>query len=250
MQNSNDRPITVNARELGKIMLDDFCERCFWFTSRFPLSSNHPFRSPMPGIASTLDAYIKRVVDTAFEKHGTLPNWLSRALGQSNINLNIQKNLKSKKWQVALNDIQLTGQPDAIWELDDGSVLIADYKVAQQTESQERIFPLYKAQLNAYAYLAKHNGLTVHELVLVYLEPLAYKEEPEKALEISSEEFTLKFKCSVKSIPKLSDQEVEEMIRRTGEILRLPSPPERKENCKGCQALGEWLAKVVPFAIC
>jgi len=158
------------------VLLDGFCERCFWFAKNFPLAQNHPFSSPMPGIVSQVDRYTKRVVNTHLQSNGSLPPWLADALRGSFLGLNFQslRHINPARWQISLFDDRclLVGEADAIWEFPDGSWFIADYKTASWTQTQQNLLPLYEAQLNAYAYLAQQKfHKTVVGLALIYFEP-------------------------------------------------------------------------------
>lgn len=204
--------------------------KVLWFTSHFPLSASHPFRSPLPGIISTLDAYIKQVVNSTFFQKGQLPDWLTQALGE----IEVIETLQPQRWQAEVKGFVLIGEPDAVWKLGDGSVFITDYKVAQLTQAQDALFPLYEAQLKAYAYLAEKNGRRVSGLALVYLQPQRYRDEPQRLVEITADQFTLHFTCAVKPIESWKPEEVEGMVCEVGNILVRSSPPDSKGNCKGC----------------
>ncbi|MCX7643124.1 MAG: PD-(D/E)XK nuclease family protein [Armatimonadetes bacterium] len=232
--------ITVNARDLGRTRMENFCPRCFWFTARFPLTGDHPFSSHMPGIVSTLDAYAKQVVNSTFAQTRKLPEWLSHHLGK----IEVVEILKPKRWRVEVGEVELVGEPDALWKLSDGSLFIADYKTAQLSENQKALFPLYEAQLKAYAYLAEKNGHKVSKLALIYLQPQRYANKPDKLAEINAERFVLHFDCAVKFVEGWSLSEVEEMVVEVGSILRQQSPPDGKENCAGCESLKGWFAKL------
>lgn len=229
--------IRINARDLGKVALADFCPRCFWLTSRFPLSTEHPFRSPMPGVSSTLDAYIKDAVNHTLTQTGKLPNWLVQVLGE----LQVVSAIKPQRWETKIGNFVLVGEPDVIWQLADGTIFIADYKVAQWTQRQEEIFPLYETQLKAYAYLAEKIGHRVSGLALVYLQPQRYSNNPSKVVSITAEQLTLHFDCLVKPITSWSPQEVEDMVVQVGSILSSDKPPHGRNNCKKCLTLKEWL---------
>jgi len=56
-------------------------------------------------------------------------------------------------WQVTLFNglCALKGTADEVIEFPDGSWFIIDYKTSALTENQEKLRPLYSAQLNAYA---------------------------------------------------------------------------------------------------
>jgi len=68
--------LTIPAKELGQILLKNFCPRCFWFTKKFPLTDKHPFSSRMAGILSITDKYVKDVVRWHVQKNNLLPAWI------------------------------------------------------------------------------------------------------------------------------------------------------------------------------
>ncbi|MCS7224854.1 MAG: PD-(D/E)XK nuclease family protein [Armatimonadetes bacterium] len=238
------KKIVITARDLGRTKMENFCARCFWFTYHFPLPSDHPFRSPMPGIVSTLDSYIRRVVSVTYSEKRSLPDWLANALS----GMKVIDVLEPKRWEARVGDFSLVGQPDAIWKLPDDSVFIVDYKTAQLTPSQEALFPLYEAQLKAYGYLAQGNGHTVSGLALVYLQPQPYRDDPDKLLQVSSEQFTLHFDCVVKQVGSWTREEVEDMVYALGSILSQNRPPDGRDQCKGCTSLSNWLEGIDELA--
>jgi len=176
-------------------------------------------------------------METTFNQRGRLPSWLVEALGD----LPVVTFLKPKTWEAPWEDAVLIGRADALWELEDRALFIADYKAAKLTESQEDLFPLYEAQLKAYAYLAERNGKQVRGLALIYMEPQDYKEEPSRLLELCEERMTMYFRCVVKRVEGWSREEVEGWIRQTRDILRQPKPPAGREGCPGCARLEAWL---------
>ncbi len=239
--------VRISARDLGQVSLRDFCERCFWFTKKFPLATNHPFASPMPGIVSQADAYFKRTVNTHLQHNGALPSWLVSALKTQSPNLPFQsaRHINLAKWQVPFFDNQclLIGEADAIWEFPDGSWFIADYKMAAMTETQERLRPLYEAQLNAYAYLAQRlQGKTVAGLALIYFEPEhnAQALSDHNLLQRTQGQMMLGFKCTIVPVNLQPSEWVERLCGQVFRILSSPQPPQGRQNCQGCQALSAW----------
>jgi hypothetical protein len=150
--------ITLSPSEIGKPLLEDFCPRCFWFTKKFPIKDTHPFSSPMAGLLSIADKYVKDVVEWHVQKLNQLPTWILNQLKRYYPHLDFDniRLIKSTTWQVSLFNgaCLLKGKPDEIIEFSDGSLFIIDYKTAALTESQAKLKPHYSAQLNAYAYLA------------------------------------------------------------------------------------------------
>jgi hypothetical protein len=140
-----------------------FCPRCFWISRRSKL----PWQI-FPGIFSSIDSYSKKVVHGQFDRSG-MPGWLA-PLGE----LKGYKDPPSaQRFRVPVEEhgLLLTGAPDAIFERADGTLVIADYKTSRYTQNQDRLFPMYRVQLNAYAYIARRLGWNaVSALALIYTE--------------------------------------------------------------------------------
>ena len=64
-------PYTISATALGELAMSGLCYRCVWIKMK---SSRLPYQS-FPGIFSTIDRYVKRMVHTHFEREGKLPGW-------------------------------------------------------------------------------------------------------------------------------------------------------------------------------
>jgi hypothetical protein len=243
--------VRINARDLGQVLLDNFCERCFWFTRKFPLGQNHPFASPMPGIVSQADTYIKRVVNTHLQRTGSLPSWLIDALKNSFPDLDFRsvRFVNTVGWQFSLFEARcvLAGEADAIWEFPDGRWFIADYKMASITQTQKRLLPLYQAQLNAYAYLAQQlQKKAVVGLALIYFEP-EHNVQAVNDLDLlqrTKGQMMLGFRCTVVPVNLHPTNWVEELCERVFSILSSTTPPTGKEGCQGCQVLLEWLRSI------
>ena len=243
--------VRINARDLGQVLLDNFCERCFWFTRKFPLGQNHPFASPMPGIVSQVDAYAKRVVSTHWQSNGVLPSWLTNALSGSFAGLNFRsvRPINPTRWRLSLfgNRCELVGEADAVWEFPDGSWFIADYKTASWTQTQQNLLPLYEAQLNAYAYLAQQKfHKTIVGLALIYFEP-EHNVQAVNDLDLlqrTKGQMMLGFRCTVVPVNLHPTNWVEELCERVFSILSSETPPTGKVGCQGCQVLLEWLRSI------
>lgn len=246
--------IKLTAKDLGLLKLKDFCPRCFWFRIKYPIEDAHTFRSPMPGIVSTLDAYIKRTIFYYFKQNKILPDWFQDALKEIRLinPTEIKDVLPSKRWKVKIETYQLTGTPDVLFQMEDGSFLIADYKTASFTSTQEELFPLYEAQLNAYKYLAEHEKLKVKALSLIYIEPIGYKENIDYLTKVNKEKLTLHFRCMVKVVKIWENREIEELVKEAGKILDSASPPEGNLECKYCRGFNKWLrnlSKLNPYPL-
>src|SRR2546425_12393327 len=130
--------LRISGKDLGAVALPDFCKRCFWIQRR--ATSGLPFQI-WPGIFSSIDAYSKHVVHTWFDRHGAPTPWLT---GLDGI-VGYRKPPHYSKFSTLdpTTNILLTGMPDAVFELKDETLLIADYKTAKFTEAQDELFPVY-----------------------------------------------------------------------------------------------------------
>ncbi|MDG6912889.1 MAG: PD-(D/E)XK nuclease family protein [Nitrososphaerota archaeon] len=221
--------IRISAKNLGGLALPDFCPRCFWLGCHTDL----PFGSPFPGIFSSIDAYTKHVVEGWFQREGRLPVWLSQ-VGDVRMILKVS----SKTFRTDVDGVLLTGVPDAVVELVDGTLAILDYKTARFTETQDELFPMYRVQLNAYALISEATKLgRVSKLALIYFEPPKPDRMPaEAASNISGTGFVLPFTPYTLQVEK-GLQEVHDLARRVREIWTQPHPPESAAGCGDCQAL-------------
>ncbi|MBU4351138.1 PD-(D/E)XK nuclease family protein [Patescibacteria group bacterium] len=214
---------TISAKDLGKLALLDFCPRCFWLERHF---GKPP--SIFPSIFSIIDSLTKKSVQTAFSQTEKLPAWLEL----DNVS-EVEGNDFLFKLPVDEGWI-LIGYPDDIFKLEDNSYHIVDYKTAKFTDRQDELFPMYKVQLNAYAFLAEKYGLKpVSKLSLVYCQP---KEELENC-----QEFKLSFDIYQLAV-ELDLEMVGYLLKKAREIVSLTEPPVPAHNCKG---ICEWLEKII-----
>jgi PD-(D/E)XK nuclease superfamily len=222
----------ISAKTLGALALPGACGRCFWIQMR--LEGRLPFQI-FPGIFSTLDSYSKRIIQSWFDRHGGPPPWLA-PIGE--IARSIPPPHHSKfRVEDSETSILLTGTPDAVFQLADGSFAIVDYKTAKFTAAQDELFPMYEAQLNAYAFIGeRHAFKPVSKLALVYTEPVADDAAVADENHVTEDGFTLGF--STKILPvETKPSLIPELLRVARGILDSPNPPEGASRCKDCAAL-------------
>lgn len=225
-------PIRISGKNLGQLALDDFCPRCFWV--KLKCSGKLPYQT-MPGIFSSLDAFTKRVTRCHFGKHGHLPRWLS-GFGELGDPIPIPHHTKFCIIDPT-TQIKLTGVPDEIFQQTDGSLFIADNKTAKWNENQERIFPMYQIQVNAYAFIAQSIGMgTVSGLGLVYYQPQTDLDAGNIDSVATVDGFAMRF------VPKLVPVALElentpRLLQRVREIADAPVAPEGRADCKDCLLL-------------
>ena len=163
--------LTISGGDLGYYASSRFCRRCAWVRLHVkPL----PYQS-FPGIFSSIDRYNKLVVNSYFERHGSLPSWLS-GLGQ------VEASINPPHWSAysvldADSGVTLRGEADAIFKMSDGSYTIVDYKTSRYTPGKRGMFRNYEVQLNSYAYIGERLDFSpVTGLALAYMEPVTDEE--------------------------------------------------------------------------
>jgi len=209
-----DQTKVISAKDLGGLVLADFCPRCFWIERHFGKSPSH-----FPGIFSTLDSLSKKSVRRSFSERNHHPDWLPIK--------NVKKHIEPPRISVSVPEYDwiLTGNPDDIFQLKDSSHHIVDYKTAKFTPKQDSLFPMYEVQLNAYAYAAPHHGFhPVSRLSLIYCEP---QENLDNDLD-----FKLSFTTHVSEVD-LKQNIVPMLLKKAREIIDSKYPPEAILECKG-----------------
>ena len=229
-------PLQISAKNLGELALPNFCPRCFWLKLH---TKKLPFQI-FPGIFSSIDSYTKHVMHSSFDVHGHAPAWLS-GLGDV---VGYCPPPHHSKYRCFYEDsgVLLTGAPDGILVLADGSHVIVDYKTARFTGGQDSLFPIYKVQLNGYAYIGERCGFgPVTGLALIYFEPVTHQEA---AIHGHRDDgFNMCFKASILKV-SLEEDSVLALMRRAREIYELPEPPGGSEGCENCQLVAALAAYV------
>jgi len=217
-----DHTKIISGKDLGQLALDDFCPRCFWL-------ERHNGKCPQifPGIFSTLDSLTKKSVQRSFSEHSLKPDWLPFT------DIRRVVRLKHIKVPTAFGNWTLTGAPDDVFQLDDGTFFIADYKTAKYTYNQDLLLPEYRVQLNAYAYALPMQGIgPVSRLALIYC-------EPNENLDTDAD-FKLTFTIYTHEVP-IDTSEIPKLLLRAREILDSEYPPPANPSCKGVCA---WIEQV------
>lgn len=205
--------------------LKDFCPRCFWIERKLGKAP-----SIFPGIFSTIDSLTKKSVKRSYLERDCLPEWLPLK--------NAVRPIESPSISVPLLEYGnwiLTGDPDEVFELDDGSYHLVDYKTAKFTNKQDDLLPMYQVQLNAYAFaLPIYNIKPIAKLSLLYCEP--------KTELNSDENFCLDFAIQSLDID-LQLEIIPELLFKARHILDSDFPPLPKNNCQGICAWLEMASK-------
>jgi hypothetical protein len=231
--------LKVSSTELGYYASSRFCPRCAWVRLHVkPL----PFQA-FPGIFSSIDRYNKLVVHSYFQRESCLPVWL-RQLGE------VEACVTPPHWShFSVLDqgtgVTLRGEADAIFKMADGSHAIVDYKTSRYTPGQGALFPVYEAQLNAYAYIGERLDLKpVSRLALVYMEPQTDEGTAHDPRVVDAVGFSMAFKATVVPVELKHDCLVPSLLKQARNIWEMDTPPGGLRGCKDCAATDDLLRTV------
>lgn len=224
-------PLVISAKTLGQLALPGYCPRCFWLAMK---AGRLPFQI-FPGIFSAIDSYAKNVVHGWFDRYGKPPAWLE-PLGPIRT-YKVPPHFTKFAVLDEKNEIILRGTPDGIFLMQDDSYAIIDYKTARFTAYQDDLFPMYEAQLNAYAYIGERLDVKpVSRLALIYTEPVTGNPATSDDANLTPEGFRMDFKARILEV-EIQPGLVTRLLKTAADLLRLPAPPAGAEGCKDCAAI-------------
>jgi hypothetical protein len=228
--------IRISGKNLGELALPSFCPRCFWV--KLHCDNKLPYQI-FPGIFSSIDSYSKKITNIHYEQHERVPYWFN-GFGSLGKPMKIPHYSKFSVVDAETN-ILLTGVPDEILYKSDGSYFIVDYKTAKLTGTQDALLPMYKVQLNAYAYIGERVGFKpVSGLGLIYYEPLTNISTDTIDSFILDDGFSMHFAGKLLPI-ELNIDSIHSLLIKVREIYDLSKAPETIEGCKDCELLDQIL---------
>lgn len=216
----------ISAKDLGALVMPDFCPRCFWIKRNIKKLPWQIF----PGIFSSIDSYTKKMVHNYFDILSAPPPWLPEIK-------DAKRYLKTLHWSKFIRrdpetGITVSGVTDDVFECEDLSRIIVDYKTAKFTENADKLFPIYEVQLNGYAWVEEGFGSKVRDdLPLIYCEPVT---EPD-ILRIEDTGFNMSF--LVKSVLIKKQTEMIPALLKTVHDILSNGIPASNETCEDCTSL-------------
>jgi len=228
--------LRISAKNLGAAALPSFCPRCFWIQMH---AEGLPYQI-FPGIFSSIDSYGKRLVHAWFDRHQSAPPWLA-VLGDIK---GYRRPPHFSKFSTLDREtgIVLRGTPDGILVRRDDSHVIVDYKTAKFTAHQDELFPMYDAQLNAYAFIGEQCGFSpVSGLALVYTEPVTDNAAAAKDGNLTEAGFVMEFSTHVLPVD-LEPKRISKLLAEVREVYDRRHPPESREGCEDCALLKNLIA--------
>lgn len=234
--------IHLSAKELSEIVSPDFCPRCFWI--KLHMRHKLPFQPPQAGIYFAMEGYCRRLIYHWFDAYHRPPPWLAHLgdlEGYRPLAHHKQPFLDMGLATDPEHGITLHGSPGGALMRPDQSYLLVDYKVARYTKVQQRLFPMYAARLNAYAWIGPSYRLTpVSGLALVYLEPVTGHNAVTDTTRYREDGFGVDFTATVFDVP-LDEDTLISLFAQTRELYDRDPYPEERAGCKDCTALNHLL---------
>ena len=194
------------------------CPRCMWLKYRAGIERP---RGIFPGLPGAIDSLVQQA--TAKMAGKQKPPWLLPGLKEGVIRKG------KKRFATRGENWELTGTVDDLIIMNDGSVILLDYKTARQAHSQKNSEMYYRAQLDCYSLLLEANGLKVAETAYLvyttpdYLQKFGY-----------TDSFGLNFKVTHVHIA-VSAQRARDAIGEAVKICLLQKPPQAADSCEYCQ---------------
>ena len=224
MAKKKEGEIRIGAKALAELAMPDFDPQAFWVKSKVGFKT--PF-GIFPGIFSTLDKYQKTITSYAFARKGHWPPWVCG---------DIESSVPCPHWsKFCFTDeetgITVSGAMDDCYKLSDGTLLISDNKLAMHTDTQDKLLPLYEAQLNIYAEICRLTGIgNASKLLLVYHEPVvSFEGEWGFDFLYRGNDYLLRFDPKVVEIT-LKPNLTAELLVKAKELMTMEFPPEPRDG--------------------
>ena len=134
--------------------------------------------------------------------------------------------------------VTLRGEADAMFTLADGACAIVDYKTSRYNPENRGQLRVYRAQLNAYAWISRRLGFPqVSRVALIYMEPASDSETADIPEMVDESGFVLGFRPRVVEVELDPERLIPPLLRQAARTHAMPEPPPPREGCKDCAAL-------------
>lgn len=231
--------VSISATELANYAPRYPCLRCAWIKMKV---KDLPYQS-FPTIFSSIDSFTKNAITAYFDTYKRLPDWLSD-LGE------IHSSIKPPGWRKFYRvdeetGISVRGEADAIFEMDDGAHLIADYKTSKYNPERTYALEAYEVQLNAYAWIAESAGFSpVNKLVLIFMEPNSSREFAENSDSFSSQGLNLGFVAKIVPVKRHPENLIPPLLEKVRLVSEMKMPPAPRGRCRECRNLDTLIVRL------
>lgn len=237
------KPIQISGKNLAALAMPDACPRCFWIKNNCKL----PYQL-WPGIFSSLDSYIKRVVHAYFDTYNQAPPWLPGLQKAGAIKCLPTPHWSKFKRTDPATGITVSGAMDDLFICEDGDLVLADYKTAKFTAAADKLLPLYVGQLNGYRWIQDSMGQgRVKSLPLIYCEPVTdFAPDSTDGQRYTEDGYTLLFRTTELAVD-LDDGMVPELLAKAAAIMAMGQPPDPVAGCADCEKLAALATATAPL---
>lgn len=233
-------PFRIGAKDLAKMQMPNFCERCFWYYLHCkPL----PFNT-FPGIFNELDRLEKSIVQANIDAYGCPPSWMGDACAAATG----YEEVGFLDWEDEDNAITLRGGPDVVLHNKNQSWwYVGDYKTARFQDGKDYFFPQYQGQLTGYAFLlTKHGCKKPAAAGLLYMAPKPNPTPKELLSYITKTGFRPDFDVEVVDIELGSFDLIHSWLSEARTIYDYEQPPEGREGCRNCKCIDIFIKQARP----
>lgn len=169
-------------------------------------------------------------------REGCLPSWMAE-VGEAVGYLDPPHWSKFKATDEPTG-VTLRGEADAMFTLADGACAIVDYKTSRYNPENRGQLRVYRAQLNAYAWISRRLGFPqVSRVALIYMEPASDSETADIPEMVDESGFVLGFRPRVVEVELDPERLIPPLLRQAARTHAMPEPPPPREGCKDCAAL-------------
>lgn len=194
-----------------------------------------------PGIFSSIDRFTKQVILAHMQREGSLPRWLS-GIGEATGHFDPPHWSRFHATDYSTG-VTLRGEADAVFAFPDGTCAIIDYKTSRYNPDNRSQHRVYRAQLNAYAWIAARLDFPpVSRLALAYMEPATGDEDIQSPEAVNDAGFALSFKPRIVEVDLDPDRHIPPLLRQAARLHALPAPPASRDKCRDCPALDDLLS--------
>jgi hypothetical protein len=186
-----------------------------------------------PRIFNDFDALQKRMTHLHFDQNGQPPaSFGPFADGKAYLKVG-----RLQYWDKATN-ITVKAVPDDVFELEDGTLSVVDYKTGRYSKGQDALLPLYEAQLSIYASVLESLGKgDVAKAGLIYFEPATDGEDDDVVELITNKGYRLDWRTRPVEI-EIDLGNVRKLLKLARKLYDMDTPPTCKNpDCFDCTSI-------------
>jgi hypothetical protein len=231
--------LAITPKRLGLTALPDFCARCFWYLLH--LKFHPPFNGFAGAIFDRMEQAQLAIVSDLLDQDGKLPDEFEPFCDLVGC---VEFPRDYRKYRFTLKSgATLYGEPDAIYQRADKSLVVVDHKSADHKDGTDRFLPCYQIQTVGYGLIAE-KGLNlgkVSEGGLFYWSASHDAVVADPGKHYRSKMLWMPF------LPKpigveMDFSTLDEPLKEAARLWTLRAAPEGQQGCKDCRRLDAFLA--------